>query len=179
MIKSVQGHFRVGNERDVLKRFQSRSPYIRPLVDEVFDPPEPPIIMLRHLDDHLLKASIKQKLNRTEVKYVSKRILEALNVLHEDGFVHAGMHLLGNEVHTTNLVWQMLSRTTCSLAMHLMGPAIGSQMFSLPTLAAPTTLIQSMPRKAHLLESQSGEAQNLCLSSHGIPRLMSGHLEPW
>jgi len=104
VIKGVQGHFRVRNERDVLKRLQSRSPYIRPLVDEVIDPPEPSIIMLRHLDDHLLKASIRQKLNRTEVKYVSKRILEALNILHEDGFVHTGMYLLSWQ-RSTHLTW--------------------------------------------------------------------------
>lgn len=91
MVKAVQGHFRVENERDVLKRFQPRSPLLRPLVDEVLDPSEPPTIVLRHLEDNLLRASIRQTLNRSEIKYVTERILKALSILHDDGFVHAGM----------------------------------------------------------------------------------------
>jgi hypothetical protein len=62
-------------------------------VDDIIDPPEPPIIALRHLDDNLLKASIKQKLSRAELKYVLTRILEALKVVHEAGFVHAGIYI--------------------------------------------------------------------------------------
>jgi serine/threonine protein kinase len=90
VIKGVQGHPRVENERDALKRFQDRTPYIRRLIDEVEDPSISPIIVLKYLDDHLLNASIKKTLNRKELKYVSRRILEALKVLHEDGFVHTG-----------------------------------------------------------------------------------------
>ena len=78
------------NERDVLRRFQHRSPSLRPLIDEIEEPSDPPAIVLRYLDDHLLNASIKKPLNREELKYVSRRILEALNVLHNDGFVHTG-----------------------------------------------------------------------------------------
>ncbi|KAM5452890.1 hypothetical protein McanCB49686_005009 [Microsporum canis] len=44
----------------------------------------------KHLDDHLLNASIKQSLNRKEIKYVSGCILKALSVLHDNGYVHAG-----------------------------------------------------------------------------------------
>ncbi|XXH02734.1 hypothetical protein Hte_009119 [Hypoxylon texense] len=88
VIKSVIGHPRVGNERDVLQRFQSRSPCIRPLVDEIQDPLKPTTIVLKHLDSDLLEASVRKPLNRQEIKYASRRILEALNVLHEDGYVH-------------------------------------------------------------------------------------------
>ena len=56
--------------------------------------------MLKHLEDHLLNASITKNLNRKEVKYVSRRILEALNVLHADGFVHTGR---GNPFFPGNL----------------------------------------------------------------------------
>lgn len=65
------------------------------LIDEIDDSPsdDSPIIALKHLDDHLLNASIKKTLNRKELKYVSKRILEALKVLHEDGYVHTGMFM--------------------------------------------------------------------------------------
>lgn len=59
VIKSVR-HFRLENERDVLKRFQDRTPYIRPLLDQIVDPLDSPAIVLRHLNDHLLNASASQ-----------------------------------------------------------------------------------------------------------------------
>lgn len=90
IIKGVR-HFRLTNESDVLYRFQNRTPFIRPLLDEIIDPSDPPAIVLRHLDDHLLNASSAQKLTTPEVKYIAKRILEALKLLHADGFVHTGI----------------------------------------------------------------------------------------
>jgi serine/threonine protein kinase len=90
IIKSIKGHPRVANERDVLHRFQHRSACIRPLLDEIVEPDSPTTIVLKHLDDHLLSATIKKTLSSKEIKYVSKRILEALRVLHDDGYVHAG-----------------------------------------------------------------------------------------
>lgn len=78
------------NERDVLRRFQDRTPYLRSLLDEIGEPRDPPTIVLKYLEDPLLNASIKKTLNRKEVKYVSKRILEVLKVLHEVGYVHTG-----------------------------------------------------------------------------------------
>lgn len=76
----------------MLKRFQSRTPFIRPLIDEIVDPSDPPTIVLKHLDDHLLNASVTRRLTGQEIKYVARRILEALKVLHEDGFVHTGKY---------------------------------------------------------------------------------------
>ena len=78
------------NERNVLKRFQDRTPYLRPLIDEIEEPADPPTIVLKYLEDHLLNASIKKTLNRKELKYVSRRILEVLKVLHEECYVHTG-----------------------------------------------------------------------------------------
>ena len=78
------------NERDVLKHFQHRTPYLRPLIDEIEETSDSLIIVLKYLEDHLLNASIKATLNRKELKYVARRILEALRVLHEDGYVHTG-----------------------------------------------------------------------------------------
>lgn len=89
IVKSVH-HFRLQNERDVLNRFQSRTPFIRPLIDEIVDPADPPAIVLKYLDDHLLNASVSKRLTNQEIKYVARRILEALKVLHEDKFVHTG-----------------------------------------------------------------------------------------
>jgi serine/threonine protein kinase len=60
------------------------------LIDEIVDPVAPPAIVLKHLEDDLLTASGAKKLSGREIRYVSKRILEALKVLHEDGYVHTG-----------------------------------------------------------------------------------------
>ncbi|KAL1882427.1 hypothetical protein Plec18167_002843 [Paecilomyces lecythidis] len=88
VIKGVKGHPRVANERDVLRRFQNRTPYIRPLIDEIEESSAPPTIVLKHLDDHLLSASAQRALNQREIRYVSKKVLEALSVLHDEGYVH-------------------------------------------------------------------------------------------
>lgn len=90
VIKSVKGHPRVENERDVLKKFQSRSRYLRPLIDEIVQPPEPPTIVLKYLQDDLLQASIKKSLSKKEIRYVARRMLEALKVLHDADYVHTG-----------------------------------------------------------------------------------------
>ncbi|PKY04130.1 kinase-like protein [Aspergillus campestris IBT 28561] len=68
IVRSVH-RFRLQNERDVLKHFQYRTPFIRPLVDELVEPSDPPAI----------------------IKYVARGTLEALKVLHEDNFVHTGL----------------------------------------------------------------------------------------
>jgi serine/threonine protein kinase len=60
------------------------------LTDEIEEPSDPPTIVLEYLEDHLLNASIKKTLNRKELKYVARRILEVLKVLHEEGYVHTG-----------------------------------------------------------------------------------------
>jgi serine/threonine protein kinase len=93
VIKSVRDHPRVENERNVLRRFQHRTPYLRPLVDEIDDPSLPVTIVLKHMKGDLLDASIARTLNRRELRHVSRCVLEALKTLHEDGFVHTGMRL--------------------------------------------------------------------------------------
>ena len=92
-MKSVEGHWRLHNERDILRRFQDRAPSPRPLLDEIQEPVEPPAIILKYLDDDVTRASRKQRLTRQEVKVVAQNVLEALQVLHEDGYVHTGRYL--------------------------------------------------------------------------------------
>ncbi|KAE8351909.1 putative serine/threonine protein kinase [Aspergillus coremiiformis] len=87
IVKSVN-HFRLQNERDVLRRFQCHTPFIRPLIDEIVKPSDPPAIVLNHLDDDLLHASAAQRLSDKEIKYVARSVLEALKVLHAHNFVH-------------------------------------------------------------------------------------------
>ena len=111
VVKSVEGHWRLHNEHDILKRFQARTSTLRPLLDEVEDPAEPPAIVLKYLDDDITIASRKQRLTRQEIKYVAKNVLEALQVLHEDGYVHTGTRdfkhysilLINTESQTLNL----------------------------------------------------------------------------
>ena len=79
-------------ERNILRRFQVKSNLIRPLLDEVEDNSTPAIV-LRHLDDNVHHASVNKRLTRQEVKYIARKVLEALYVLHEEGFVHTGMAL--------------------------------------------------------------------------------------
>jgi serine/threonine protein kinase len=93
VIKGVHKHFRVENERDVLRHFCDRTPFLRPLIDEIEDPSCTHAIVLRYLEDSLLRASIRETLNRKELKYVARRVLEALKVLHDDGYVHTGRYL--------------------------------------------------------------------------------------
>ena len=74
------------NERDILKRFQTISS-LRRLIDEVQDPP---LLVLEHLDSNLLIESTTKKLQSSEVKCVTKAVLQALAALHEEGIVHTG-----------------------------------------------------------------------------------------
>lgn len=88
VIKGVR-HSRIRNERNVLQKFQTRAP-IRPLLDEILEPIDPPGIVLRYLDSDLLAASSEKVLNRSEIKYVAQIVLKALSILHEEGYVHSG-----------------------------------------------------------------------------------------
>lgn len=85
--KSVR-HFRLQNERDILLRFQRRTSAIRPLIEELKDTNSPPTLILKYLDDDVLNASNKQRLTHSEVVFVARKMLEALAVLHDEGFVH-------------------------------------------------------------------------------------------
>lgn len=58
------------------------------MVDETKDPP---LLVLQHLDDNLLHASNVKTLEGSDVKFVAKRVLQAIQVLHEDGYTHTGM----------------------------------------------------------------------------------------
>ena len=78
---------RLENERDVLRNFRT-SPNIRQLLDETKNPPS---LILQHLDDNLLHASSVKTLRSSDVKFVAKRVLQAIQVLHEEGYTHTGM----------------------------------------------------------------------------------------
>ncbi|GJD04366.1 kinase [Colletotrichum higginsianum] len=93
VIKSIRGHWRLRNEANVLRRYQSRTPFLRPLVDEIQESADPSSIVLRYLDSDMLAESNKKRLSRPEIKQVARCVLEALQVLHDDGMVHTDMKL--------------------------------------------------------------------------------------
>ncbi|KAK3363696.1 kinase-like domain-containing protein [Lasiosphaeria hispida] len=93
IVKSIRGHWRLRNEADIVKRYQPETPFIRPLVDEIHEPVDPPSIILRYLDSDLLAESNKKRLSRPEIKQVARCVLEALRVLHRDGMVHTDIKL--------------------------------------------------------------------------------------
>jgi serine/threonine protein kinase len=89
IVKHVN-HFRLQNERDVLARFQSCTPHIRPLLDEIDAGTESHTLVMRWLDGDLLDATKDRGLASSEVKLVAKGVLEALRVFHAEGFIHTG-----------------------------------------------------------------------------------------
>jgi hypothetical protein len=74
------------NERNVLRHFQGR-PHIRRILNKTHDPPT---MILYHLDDNILAVCSKEPLEGQNIKYVAKRVLQALQALHEDGYTHTG-----------------------------------------------------------------------------------------
>lgn len=50
--------------------------------------------MLKYLDDNLLNASNLKRLERSDIKFVAKTVLETLELLHEAGYVHTGTILV-------------------------------------------------------------------------------------
>ncbi|TLD07334.1 hypothetical protein PgNI_10326 [Pyricularia grisea] len=92
-LANIRNHWRLQNEADILKRYQSKTTFLRPLIDEIQEPGDPPSIVLKHLDGELLTESKKKRLTRPEIKHVAKCMLEALRVLHKDGMVHTDVKL--------------------------------------------------------------------------------------
>lgn len=93
IVKSIRGHWRLRNEADILKRYQCDTPFLRPLVDDIHDPADPPSIVLRYLDSDVLTESNKKRLSRPEIKQVAQCVLEVLRMLHRDGMVHTDVKL--------------------------------------------------------------------------------------
>ncbi|KAF5877263.1 putative mitogen-activated protein kinase sty1 protein, partial [Botrytis fragariae] len=93
IVKSVHAHWRLQNEADILKRFESKTSFLRPTIDEIVIPSDPQSIVLRYLDDDIMTETYKKKLSRCELKFVARRVLEALKVLHDEGFIHTVVKL--------------------------------------------------------------------------------------
>ncbi|KAL2195253.1 kinase-like domain-containing protein [Corynascus similis CBS 632.67] len=74
-------------------RYQGQTPFLRPLLDEIVEPSDPPSVLLKHLDSDLLTESNRKRLSRPEIKPVAKCVLRALHVIHRDGLVHTDVKL--------------------------------------------------------------------------------------
>lgn len=85
VIKSVN-HSRLQRERDILVRFQHKTPRIRPLLDEVNSDTPTHALVMKWLNEDLST----RKLAGAQLKFVARSVLEALQVLHAEGYVHTG-----------------------------------------------------------------------------------------
>ena len=77
---------RLDNEREVLEAVRDHSS-VRQLIDTTEDPPS---LVLRYLDENLLRISGQKRLAGSDLKLVARNLLEAIAALHENGFVHTG-----------------------------------------------------------------------------------------
>ena len=73
-------------ERKVLETVRNHR-CIRQMIDNIESPPS---LVLEYLDDNLLDVCGQQRLESLDLKFVARTVLEALAVLHGDGFVHTG-----------------------------------------------------------------------------------------
>ena len=77
---------RLYREHGLLQRFRN-VPSIRQIIDEI---QTPPLLVLENLDRNVLEESGSKRLKVSDIKFVARGILEALAVVHEERFVHAG-----------------------------------------------------------------------------------------
>ncbi|KAL8354275.1 hypothetical protein RB601_003909 [Gaeumannomyces tritici] len=70
--KSIRDRWRLRNEADVLKRYQSETTFLRPLVDEIHEPADPPSIVPRYLDSDCPTESNKKRLSRPKIEHVAR-----------------------------------------------------------------------------------------------------------
>jgi serine/threonine protein kinase len=78
------------------------SPLLRSMIDEIQEPAEPVTIVLEYLDTDLDVSSREKTLSRQEVKYVAKKVLQALEILHDKGYVHTDVKLMNILANTSN-----------------------------------------------------------------------------
>ena len=84
VIKRAPPHL-LRNEREILEIVQNYT-CVRQMIDII----ENSSLVLEYLDDNLLDVCSRKRLEGSDVKIVARSILEALAVLHENGFVHTG-----------------------------------------------------------------------------------------
>ncbi|KAK3301305.1 kinase-like domain-containing protein [Chaetomium fimeti] len=80
---------RVDTERTLLRRFQENSS-LRPMIDEIQEPrpDECAAIVLKHYDCHVGEIAKEKGLSPREARCVGSRVLQALRVMHETGYIY-------------------------------------------------------------------------------------------
>ncbi|KJX93686.1 serine/threonine protein kinase [Zymoseptoria brevis] len=140
VIVKYADHWRIRNERDVLLRFQARTPHIRPLLDHVEDESGNLILILKFLAEDALHTLGDRQFTRAEVKYIGRSVLEALKTLHADGFVHTDVKpsniLLNFDPHSKQVTDVQLADFESTVprdSQHAKdGDAIGTAIFRSP-----------------------------------------------
>lgn len=85
VIKGAAPHL-LSIERDILEIVRNHT-CVRQMIDNIESPPS---LVLEYLDDNLLDVCSRKRLESSDVKVVARTVLEALAVLHENGFAHTG-----------------------------------------------------------------------------------------
>lgn len=102
---------RLQKEREVLDSVHGH-PSIRQMIDSTDSPPS---LILEHLDDNLLNASNSKILEPSDIKFVARKVLEALSALHQQGYVHTGICSQNGLMRPSMMnKAQILSQTTFS-----------------------------------------------------------------
>jgi casein kinase II subunit alpha len=76
----------LSNEREILEIVQNHI-CVRQMIDIIESHSS---LVLEYLDDNLLDVCSRKRLKSSDIKIVARTVLEALAVLHENGFVHTG-----------------------------------------------------------------------------------------
>lgn len=140
------------NERSILEAVRDH-PCIRPIIDASDDQPS---LILKYLDDNLLNASNVKKLERADIKYVARNLLQALEALHSRGYVHTGILQKPFKQVVTPL---LTNRQTLSLTTSLSTMAVRWTASAKSSSATVETLSRSTQKRAHLRRVMSSEQQ--------------------
>ena len=85
VIKRAPPHL-LSIEREILEIVQNHT-CIRQMIDNIESPSS---LVLEYLDDNLQDVCSRKRLEGSDVKVVARTVIEALAMLHENGFVHTG-----------------------------------------------------------------------------------------
>ncbi|KAB8215584.1 hypothetical protein BDV33DRAFT_195103 [Aspergillus novoparasiticus] len=81
-LRGRNGIYAIGKQLQETVWLASNQPVI------IIEPSDSPAIALKYLDNNILNVSLFKRLTGQEIRYVARRILEALKVLHDNNFVH-------------------------------------------------------------------------------------------
>ena len=138
MVVKASPKQRLDNEREVLEAVRDHS-YVRQTIDTIEDPPS---LVLKYLDENLLRISGQKRLESSDLKLVARNLLKALAALHENGFVHTGktsvFQALAFSFLTLRMV-QMSNRTMYSSIMVAPQPGLATSSWATAVMRIGST----------------------------------------